>query len=287
MAADIHAPYDCGWESFELFANVSGISDVQRVMFGYIYELDAAVGRVVATLEAMDLMSNTVIVFVSDNGAPDAAGVEDRNTPLRGFKSQVWEGGARVPAFVIAPGRVPPGGRSLANMHVTDWRPTLEAIAGAAITPGMDGQVMWDALVNGTQVRVEIPVNINPLCDGGQFGNPKAALILGQYKLVCWCYSIAGINNATTTGCLGDPSNPGVWPMLFDIQADPSETINLAKSQPDTLHMVERRLATIASESVEPMQWDPPYQGPNYACASCPKHPQTGNPFAPWQAWLS
>ncbi len=44
-------------------------------------------------------------------------------------------------------------------------------------------------------------MNVNPLCGGGQFGPPKAALVQGDYKLLCYCFSVAGIDNATTTGC--------------------------------------------------------------------------------------
>ena len=51
----------------------------------YLYELDVAVGRVVAALEKAGLAAeDTVIVFASDNGAPPAVGVGGRNYPLRG-----------------------------------------------------------------------------------------------------------------------------------------------------------------------------------------------------------
>jgi hypothetical protein len=52
-------------------------------------------------------------------------------------------------------------------------------------------------------------VNVNPLCGGGQFGPPKAALVQGDYKLLCYCFSVAGIDNATTTGCQVRPKAPG------------------------------------------------------------------------------
>ena len=81
-------------------------------MFGYIYDLDLAVGRVVAALARAGLApEDSVIIFTSDNGAPQAAGVSDRNFPLDGFKASVFEGGTRVPAFVHAPGRLPAGAR--------------------------------------------------------------------------------------------------------------------------------------------------------------------------------
>ena len=43
-------------------------------------------------LSSLDLYDNTLIIFSSDNGAPDATNVRDRNWPLRGFKTQIFEG---------------------------------------------------------------------------------------------------------------------------------------------------------------------------------------------------
>ena len=65
---NIHAPYDCQQESFELFSNQSDISDDQKVIYGYLYELDQAIGNIVATLNNNPAVAeNTVIIFASDN----------------------------------------------------------------------------------------------------------------------------------------------------------------------------------------------------------------------------
>ena len=301
---NIHAPYDCAPESYARFAGL-GLSVEQAVIYGYIYELDAAVGRVVAALRAGGLLNDTVIVFVSDNGAPAEPSVLGRNYPLRGYKAQVWEGGTRVPALVVGPNQgVVPGATVDALMHVTDWAPTLLAAAGvadpaSAMGHPLDGVNMWPLLAQaaagaaavGAQPppppRADVVVNINPLCAGGQFGAPKAALIAGDLKLVCWCYAVVGIDNATRTGCVGDPAAPpGTWPQLFNLTADPGEQVNLAPAQPAAVAALEARLAGYAAGSVEPMQWVPPFQGPGYACAACPRHPPGGDPAAPWEAWL-
>lgn len=288
---NIHAPYDCSPSSYALFANVS-VPDAQKVMYGYIYELDLAVGRVVAALEKAGLNESTVIVFASDNGAPQATDVEGRNYPLRGFKAQSWDGGTRVPAFVHAPGRLPPGRRNVSGLvHVTDWTPTLVALAGGTVEEGLDGVDVWGLLDGSASSppRGEVPVNINPLCDVGvntQYSQPTTALRVGDMKLLCFCYNVSGIANQTSTGCVGDPANPGLWPQLYNLTADPSETTNIAASAPDIVAAIEARLAVLAASSVEPMVWDPPYQGPDYECASCPKHPPGTGPFVPWTAWL-
>jgi hypothetical protein len=97
-------------------------------------------------------------------------------------------------------------------------------------------------------------VNVSPLCSGGQFGPPKAALVQGDYKLLCYCFSVEGIDNATSTGCQDDPDFPGLFPLLYNITADPSETTNLASQFPDVVKSMEARLGVLALESVEPMQ---------------------------------
>ena len=197
---NIHAPYDAAWDSVQRAAAAApGLSPQQQQMFGYIYELDAAIGRVVAALDKAAVLQDSLIIFVSDNGAPAAPGVEARNYPLRGFKSDTYEGGTRVPGLVYAPGRVPAGGALHSMIHVTDWVPTLVEAAGGALGPeeGLDGVSQWAALTASaplpTPPRSEIVYNINPLCKGGQFGTPKAALRVGDMKLLCFCFSIAGI----------------------------------------------------------------------------------------------
>ena len=68
--------------------------------------MDKAVGEVVAALKAATIYSNTVLVFISDNGARfmrNAKGRENPNYPLKGFKNTIYEGGAKVPGFVHSP----------------------------------------------------------------------------------------------------------------------------------------------------------------------------------------
>jgi len=260
-------------------------------MFGYLYELDAAVGRVADALAARGLLDDAVVVFASDNGAPAAPRVEGRNWPLSGFKSSTYEGGARVPAFVHAPSRLAPADVD-AVVHVTDWSATLLALAGGALPAGADGVDAWPALGGGGgggggARRGEVVVNINPLCHGGQFGAPKAALRVGDLKLLCWCYEVAGVAGGNATGCRPDPAAPGAWPQLYDVVADAGERVNLAPTRPADVARLEARLAELAAASVEPMQWDAPFQGAGYECAACPKHPPGKGPLEPWEAWVA
>ena len=89
--------------------------------------------------------------------------------------------------------------------HVTDWLPTIARIAGVATTRNfqLDGHDIWDSLTTGSpSPRTEMLYNINPLCTVGQASPPKAGIRVGKFKLLSWCYNIAGVGNATQTGQL-------------------------------------------------------------------------------------
>src|SRR5262245_66467979 len=77
-------------------AKFAHIKDPLRQKFAAMHAaMDDNIGRVLATLRKHKLEENTLIIFVSDNGGPTNVNAS-RNTPLRGFKAQTWEGGIRV-----------------------------------------------------------------------------------------------------------------------------------------------------------------------------------------------
>ena len=102
--------------------------------------LDAAVGRVVKAWKAADLFDNSFILFSSDNGGANRrwGGGAARyltaccrfNTPLRGKKEQLYEGGVRVPGFLLSPLLPRPGTTNTGLTHATDWFATVLHLAG-------------------------------------------------------------------------------------------------------------------------------------------------------------
>lgn len=95
-------------------------------------KMDDSVGQVVAALNERGLLSNSVVVFTTDNGGP-AAGFNlnaASNYPLRGVKNTLWEGGVRGAALLWSPLIAKTGRVAQQRMHIVDWLPTLLNVAG-------------------------------------------------------------------------------------------------------------------------------------------------------------
>ncbi len=99
--------------------------------------LDHYVGQLLATLDKTGLAGNTLVVFTSDNGGhPNYAG----NSPLRGSKWNLYEGGIRVPFLVRWPGKIAPDKVNDAAIWAVDLFPTFAEIADAHLPSNRDGQ---------------------------------------------------------------------------------------------------------------------------------------------------
>ncbi|MBN1419486.1 MAG: sulfatase [Planctomycetes bacterium] len=107
--------------------------------------MDAAIGRVLAALDELEIAERTLVIFTSDNGG--FLGVAD-NRPLRLGKGYLYEGGIRVPLIVRWPGVVRPGSICRVPVISTDFFPTILAAAGLAPapTPPLDGESLMPLL---------------------------------------------------------------------------------------------------------------------------------------------
>lgn len=96
--------------------------------------MDASIGRVLDLLDEYELADNTIVIFFSDNGG---SGIAD-NSPLRGGKSSMWEGGNRVCAIIRYPGRVPAGSVNHEFLTSLELFPTLVNAAGLEPPAGVE-----------------------------------------------------------------------------------------------------------------------------------------------------
>ena len=111
--------------------------------------MDASIGKILDLLEQKQILENTIVLFLSDNGGSGGAD----NAPFRGHKGQMWEGGIRVPCIVRWPGGGVRAGQVnhefLSSLEVV---PSLAAATGARLPEGvvLDGFNWWD-VVRGEQ----------------------------------------------------------------------------------------------------------------------------------------
>lgn len=194
-----------------------------------IHVLDQGVGAVVRALRKAKMLSNTVIVFQSDNGGPVAGlhSTDSSNWPLRGVNStkrfnfcllnfsqqkiSVWEGASRVNSIFYAPFLKEKGVVREQFMDVSDWLPTLGGLAGVDFSnESLDGIDQWEMInEGGSSLRSEI-VNIDNVYN-------YSAIIRGDYK---W---VTGTISPSTDGWISDRSSLQV-PFLYPFEVATSTT---------------------------------------------------------------
>ena len=124
----------------------------QQTYARMVMQLDLQVGRVLQALDATGLADNTIVVFTSDNGGERFADT----WPFTGRKTELLEGGLRIPAIVRWPGHVRPGTTNDQVMISMDWMPTFLAAAGASPDPSYPLEGM-DLLPTLTQNAAPLP----------------------------------------------------------------------------------------------------------------------------------
>ncbi len=210
-----------------------------------VTHIDDSVASVIAATEQQGLRENTLVVWMSDNGGTPGGGGD--NSPLLGGNGSPYEGGTCVPALVNWPGRIEPGVLSQ-QMSALDWLPTLLSATGvsATVAKPFDGFDMWPVIAGGESVER------GDLVLGSRFGR---ALFRGKWKYVETVPGWLGLGASEG----GPRRRPGTRPgggaragqggsaqrsqqALFDVNADPAESSNLAAGHPQLL----RELAAAA-----------------------------------------
>ena len=139
-------------EYIRKFAHIA--DENRRVYAAMVAVLDDNIGRLMGALRELKLEENTCVVFFSDNGgATDFGGV---NTPLRGHKSELFEGGIRTPAAMQWKGRIGPGKVIRQPVGAVDLFPTFCGIAGLPQPKSVDGRDLQPLLFEGRTFEREM-----------------------------------------------------------------------------------------------------------------------------------
>ena len=142
-----HSPFQLPDRYFDKY-KARGFDDKNAAVYGMVENLDDNIGRLLGTLDTLDIAENTIVIFVGDNG-PN--GGDRYNGNMRGAKGSLHEGGVRVPFFIRWLGGLPSGHVVRQNAMHIDVLPTLLELTGitSSNTLPLDGRSLVP-LLQGT-----------------------------------------------------------------------------------------------------------------------------------------
>jgi len=200
------------------------LDDKRAALVALIEHLDAGIGRVLAAVREAGIERDTLVIFTSDNGGQLDLGAD--NGPWRGTKGETFDGGLRVVCGARWPARIPAGLKSNVLAMMADWYATLAEITGADLSKqDLDGMSLVRPLIHPSDTT---GLNGREIYFVRREGGPAFAgktiegLRVGRWKLV-----------------LNRPTEPI---RLFDLDADPFETQDLAAKNPAKLREMIARI---------------------------------------------
>lgn len=211
-----HTPYEPAPEP-HLSQYKDGAEGDQLLFRAMVSHMDAKVGQLVAKLEELGITNNTLILFSSDNGPA----WEGHPGPWKGGKTDLHEGGIRVPMIACWPGHIPSGTETDALGHSNDVLPTLCTVAGATVSS--------DLPLDGIDLLPQLTAGVDA---------PERGVIFWQMDL----YKGFQRHEPKPEPYATEIARRGAWKLLarngdpvelFDVKADPGETQNLLKLQPE------------------------------------------------------
>ena len=219
-----HSPYDVP-ESYRQSYLEAGLEDKDARIYGMITNIDDNVGRLMEGLERLELEENTILIFMTDNGAT----TQRYTAGLRGLKGTVYDGGIRVPFLLRWPGRLEPGADDRIAAHI-DLMPTLLEAAGVAAPDGavFDGVSLMSRLGGNNGVPGDRTLFIQSHRGNEPQPFRHFAAIEQRYKLV---QPVAFATRGLPPGETFED-----YPLeLYDLEADPGEKQDISGGHPQVV----------------------------------------------------
>lgn len=213
----------------------------------FVAQTDGVLGELMDALERNGLADNTLVVFTSDNGSPQRDGTNmqgpvgsvkkgfghDPSAPWRGLKSDIWEGGHRVPFVVRWPNGIPAGANNDQPWIHVDLYRTLADLLGLPIAAGQAEDSLshlpnWTGAPDAPQARRTLVHHS---------GNGVFSIREGNWKLI----------QGKSSGGFTKYQPPADAPdgQLYDLAADPAEQRNLYAENPQVVARLSARLDAI------------------------------------------
>lgn len=247
----VHGPLDAKPELVEKYRKLVTPSSKQcsPTYAAMIQSMDEAVGKLLDAVDAAGVADRTIIIFMSDNGGVTHLGLMETdangkkyetaatsNTPLRGGKATIYDGGIRVPCVVVWPGVTEPGTKSDAMIQSTDFYPTLLNSLGISLPDDwtLDGRDFSRALRGK-------PFERDPVITYFPYGPPvadwlppSAAVHVGDWKLIrLFCQGENGAHDYR----------------LYNLKEDIGEKTNLAGKYPEKVSEMDRLISRHLEET--------------------------------------
>jgi arylsulfatase A len=224
----IHDPLKEKADLIERYKNKPGsdLPENNPVIAAMLERLDSSIGRLLNKLDELNISDNTVVIFFSDNGGLKR---DAWQTPLRGGKAQLYEGGIRVPFMIRWPGKVSPNSVCTTPVSSVDFLPTFCDIIKLQknIPENVDGTSILPLIThNGSINRDAIFWHYPHYHSAGIV--PSGAIRKGRFKLIEW-YDTS----------LPETEQPFE---LYDLEQDLGETKNLVEEKPKVFLELKNQL---------------------------------------------
>lgn len=209
--------------------------------------VEQSIGRMLDALDRMKLTDDTLLIFTTDNGPLNSPTARKKghqpSGPYRGIKTQVWDGGTRVPFVARWPGHIPAGTTSDALVGLTDILATVAALCGNALPDGA-----------GPDSVNQLPVLLQP----EKKQKPRPPLVTASYlgfltlrdarwKAVFGTKWAGGFVSPKygSNPPKGTPPDDPLTGQLYDLERDPYEQNDLWERRPEVVEQLRRELDRI------------------------------------------
>ena len=227
-----HGPLQAPEEDIAKFQHVP--DEKRRIYSAMVSVMDRGIGDVLDELDRLGLTENTLIFFLSDNGGPTSSN-GSRNTPLRGAKSDPFEGGFRVPMAARWPRVLPAGIKFSGPVSALDIMATI-------------------AEVNHLKEDPERPldgVNLIPYLLGENSGSPHERIYLRAFDSKMFAMREGHFKIVRPKQPKDDGKEAPL--LLFNLADDLSEKTNLADADPERLKSLEQNYQKWNAQLIEPI----------------------------------